>query len=315
MLFNKLKFILVFAVLLVAGLAFVVTPVTAVVGPVLTVADEDDATNGIQRYGIRAETVPFELTITFQDSGDPTANIPVTGFDATDIVLNAADSSGRVVPLGATASRVTPNADGSVYTTTITVKGNINTVHIAVGDGTTVYARTLGTLVNNNFNPGDPINSEDTEIVNIVRSAADPLTLSPDRSIPGNAPFTVTLTSTTPITLTGADIDVDGGSIDSLASDAAKRVWTVTIRPGVGIAQITVEPSATGSYIFPKGTFTVDTTGPVATITGTPPIGGGVFPITITFDEPLQTGAALLPAEITVIGGSITALFAIPQYK
>ena len=38
-----------------------------------------------------------------------------------------------------------------------------------------------------------------------------------------------------------------------------------------------------------------------------------MFPITITFDEPLQTGAALLPAEITVIGGSITALFAIPN--
>ena len=87
----------------------------------------------------------------------------------------------------------------------------------------------------------------------------------------------------------------------------------MTIRPGVGITQITVEPSTTGAYIFPKGTFTVDTTGPVATITGTPPIGGGVFPITITFDEPLQTGAALLPAEITVIGGSITALFAIPN--
>ena len=57
----------------------------------------------------------------------------------------------------------------------------------------------------------------------------------------------------------------------------------------------------------------MDTTGPVATITGTPPVGGGVFPMTITFDEPLQTGATLLPAEITVIGGSVTALFAIPS--
>ena len=123
----------------------------------------------------------------------------------------------------------------------------------------------------------------------------------------------MTLTSTQAITLTRADLKVTGGSIDSLTPDAARRVWTVTIRPGVGITQITVEPSTTGSYIFPKGTFTVDTTGPVATITGTPPIGGGVFPITITFDEPLQTGAALLPAEITVIGGSITALFAIPN--
>ena len=77
----------------------------------------------------------------------------------------------------------------------------------------------------------------------------------------------MTLTSTTPITLTSADLKVGGGSIDSLSSDAAKRVWTVTIRPGVAITQITVEPADNGAYIFPKGTFTVDTTGPVATIT------------------------------------------------
>jgi len=155
--------------------------------------------------------------------------------------------------------------------------------------------------------------TEEQLVVNILRSAAPPLTLSPNKFIGGNAPFTVTLTSSTAITLTRADLKITGGSIDSLTPDAARKVWTVTIRPGVGIAQITVEPSTNGAYIFPKGMFTVDTTGPVATITGTPPVGGGVFPITITFDEPLHTSAALIPNEITVIGGSITALFAIPN--
>ena len=88
--------------------------------------------------------------------------------------------------------------------------------------------------MNEAFTPGQPITSQDRlSHSQIVRSAAPPLTLSPDRSIGGNAPFTVTLTSTTPITLTKADIYVDGGSIDSLSSDVAKRVWTVTIRPGV----------------------------------------------------------------------------------
>ena len=38
-----------------------------------------------------------------------------------------------------------------------------------------------------------------------------------------------------------------------------------------------------------------------------------MFPITITFDEPLQTGATLLPSEITVIGGSITGFLEIPS--
>lgn len=326
MFFNKLRYPLVLVVLLVAGFAFIATPATAAVVPVLSVPDEvpdvgdtDDPTQGIQVYGIRAEDVSFELTVTFfNDSNTPNdktddVNTPVTGFDITDIQLNAADSSDRIVPRGATASSLQSNADGSVYTTTIAVKGNINTVHIAFVDGE--IARTLGTLVGSTLQPGDPIDPDPTNImiVNIIRSAAPPLTLSPDRLIGGNAPFTVTLTSTTAITLTSTDIKVDGGSVTGLSSDAAKRVWTVTILPGVGITQLTVEPSATGAYIFPKGTFTVDTAGPVATITGTPPIGGGVFPITITFDEPLQTGAALLPSEITVIGGSITGFLEIPS--
>ena len=125
----------------------------------------------------------------------------------------------------------------------------------------------------------------------------------------------MTLTSTTAITLTSADIKVTGGSIDSLSSDAAKRVWTVTIRPGVGVTQVTVEPSATGAYVFerPKGTFTVDTTGPLATVSGAPPISGGAFVITIAFNEALQTGATLLPSEISVVGGSISIPIAIPS--
>ena len=319
MLFNKLTCHLVFAVLLVAGLTFVATPGTAAVTPVLSVPDEvenvDDEpdTQGVEVYGIRAENVTFELTITFRE--DPNAVSPVTGFDAEDIQLVAADSNDGIVPGGATVSAVRSNANGSVYTTTITTKGNVNTVIINVPSAA---ANTPGRWDPGNGNGGVIVGNEATEqadqlVVNIVRSAAPPLTLSPDRSIAGNAPFTVTLTSTTAITLTDADIKVVGGSVEALASNAAKRVWTVTIRPGVSITQITVEPSANGSYIFPKATFTVDTTGPVATITGTPPVGGGVFPITITFDEPLQTGATLVPNEITVIGGSITALFAIPN--
>ena len=316
MLFNKLKFILIFVVLLVAGFAFLAIPATAVDGdvkPLLEVADEIEDVNGeqdtigIQRYGIRAESVPFDLTITFQNIPDPNnpppnpVNTAVTGFDASDIKLIAVDSSGGIVPLGATAVPVRSNADGSVYTTTITVKGNINTVLINIPvaqDPVEEDVRTVGTV---DLTVTPPVVRGDEAIgvgkqivVHIVRSAAPPLTLSPDRSIGGNAPFTVTLTSTQAITLTSADLKVTGGSIDSLTPDAARRVWTVTIRPGVGITQLTVEPSATGSYIFPKGTFTVDTTGPVATITGTPPVGGGVFPITITFDEPLDTSATLL---------------------
>ena len=324
MLFNKLKFILVFAVLLVAGLAFIATPATTVVTPVLSVPDEvaddeiepiDQDTIGIQRYGIRAEPVSFPLTITFQNDRVPPVKTPVTDFDDDDdLRLFAADSSNNVIPGGVTASPVRLSEGGSVYTTTITARANISRVIIQVPNAAARTHDTFDGAIVTRGVPTDVSNgTEEQLVVNIVRSAAPPLTVSPDRPIAGNAPFTITLTSTQAITLTSADLKVTGGSIDSLASDAVKRVWTVTIRPGVGITQITVEPSTNGSYIFPKGTFTVDTTGPITTITGTPPVGGGVFPITITFDEPLQTGATLLPNEITVIGGSITALFAIPN--
>ena len=104
MLFNKLTCHLVFAVLLVAGLTFVATPGTADVKPVLSVPDEvenvDDEpdTQGVEVYGIRAENVTFELTITFRE--DLNAVSPVTGFDAEDIQLVAADSNDGIVPGG-----------------------------------------------------------------------------------------------------------------------------------------------------------------------------------------------------------------------
>ncbi len=316
MLFNKLKFILIFAVLLVAGLVFVATPATAAVAPVLSVPDEienvpgEADTEGIQVYGIRAEPVPFELTVTFQENSDPPVNTPVTGFEVEDIELIAAGSNGNIVPGGATVSAVRSNANDSVYTTTITAKPNIDTVIINVpkqaANTPGRWDPNTGTIQGNN-----PTEAADQIVVNIIRSAAPPLTLSPDRSISGNTTFTVTLTSTTPITLTSTDLKVGGGSVDSLSSDAAKRVWTVTILPGVGRTQITVEPADNGNYIFPKGTFTVDTTGPIATITPTP-IGNGVYSITITFDESLQTGATLLASEIAVIGASIGVLSPIP---
>ena len=322
MLFNKLTCHLVFAVLLVAGLAFVATPATAqqqpqlnigTVTPVLSVPDADEETNGIQVYGIRAETVEFELTVTFQDDPSATTPVdtPVTGFDDTDIQLTAASGGGGIVARGATASAVRANLNGSVYATTITVSDSVNTVLINVPERA---ASTLGTVDANFAVIGKEATAEaDQLVVHIVRSTAPPLTLSADRAVSGTASFTVTLTSTQAITLTSADIKVTGGFIptNGITADAAKKVWTVTITPGVGITTITVEAAANGAYIFPKGTFTIDTAGPVATITPVP-IGNGVYSITIAFNEPLQIGATLLASELTVIGASVGVLSPIP---
>ena len=172
MFFNKPPLSLVFAILLVAGLVFAATPETAAVTPLLSVTDADKTTSGIQVYGIRAESVSFTLTITFQDAND--AKTPVTGFDKSDIVLNAADSSNTIVPLGATASAVSANANGSVYTAKITVIGNINTVLIGVPQGA---ANTIGRLVDGSVVGNDPTDAAVNLVVSIVRSAAPPLTI------------------------------------------------------------------------------------------------------------------------------------------
>ena len=333
MFFNKLTHFLTIALLLVAGFIFLTTPATAAVVPRLAVTDEvedvagvgNENTQGIQVYGLRTESVSFDLTVTFQTKDTPPVNTRVTGFgdDDEDIVLFAVDSDSLFIENGATFSSIQRSDNGSVYTTTITATRNVTKVFIQVptAAATTVpivaggiVTRGSATSVAESRDLHNTLPSNDNSkvqlVVNILRSAAPPLIVSPDKFIPGNAPFTVTFTSTKVITLRDSDIRVNGGSIDGLSPDATKRVWTVTIRPGVGVTKLTVEPSSNGSYIFPKRTFTVDTTGPVATITPAP-IGGGVYSITIAFDEPLQTGATLVPNEITVIGGSITALIAL----
>lgn len=334
MLFNKLKFILVFAVLLAAGFAFVATPVTAqIVIPVLSVPDEvaddeivpiDEDTVGIQVYGTRAEPVTFELTVTFQTGEDPPVNTRVTGFEVEDILLFAADSDNEVIPEGATVSRFQSTDRGSVYTMTITARGNISKVFIRVRHGA---ATTVGKITDAGLQPGVATEVQDVDdafntrvdnpaavqlIVNIRRSAAPPLTLTPDKLVRGDTPFTVTLTSTKSITLKSADLKVTNGYLDSIVPDAAKRMWTLTIVPLPGRAKITVEAASNGAYVFPKGTFTVDTTGPIATIAGAPSLGGGPFPITIAFNEPLQAGTTLLASEINVKDGTITSPIPIP---
>ena len=331
MFFNKLKFILVFAVLLVAGIVFVVTPATAAVIPVLSVPDElandnaDEDTRGIQVYGLRAEPVSFELTITFQDNSDPSnpVNTRVTGFEVKDISLFAADSDNEVIPEGATVSRFQSTDRGSVYTMTITARGSISKVFIQVPMKAAMTVGTIGDdgnptrgvptgVSNSGITVGSGEDAAEQLIVNIVRSAAPPLTLTPDKLVRGDTPFTVTLTSTKSITLKSADLKVTNGYLDSIVPDAAKRVWTLTIVPLPGRAKITVEAASNGAYIFPKGTFTVDTTGPVATIAGAPSLSGGPFPMTIAFNEPLQAGTTLLASEINVTGGTITSPTPIP---
>ena len=270
MLFNRLTYPLVFAVLLIAGLAFVVTPATGQ----LSVTDVDTTTTGIQISGIEGESVPFELTVTF-----PEGEVNGFGDEVGDIELiptRLVNNEDDFVSNGATIGDIT-TTDDVVYTTTVTVTNLVEKIWISVPAGA---AKTPGTVVTVN-NVATLVQGQDTDAldqieVNIVRNAAPPLTLS-DNTVISDAPsFTVTLTSTVSISLTNADISVTGGYVEALAPDAAREVWTITIRRGAGQNQVTVGAAANSAYAFTARTYTVDTTGPVATITGTP-VGGGPF--------------------------------------
>ena len=261
MLFNKLTCPLVFAVLLVAGFAFIATPATAQ----LSVVDTDDTTiAGIQVTGYAGQPVAFELTVRFPEG-------EVTGFgdEVSDIGLiptRLVNNDDVVVPNGASAGPVA-TTNNTVYTTAITVKSNVEKVWITVPAGA---ARTPGRRVGT-----DIVGATDTAAitgieVNIVRTAAPPLILVGPPSIADTPSFSVTLTSTVPITLTNADISVTGGSIISLLPDTAKKVWTVTIARLIGTTQVTMGPAANGAHTFTTRTFFVSAT---AVITTTAPTG------------------------------------------
>ncbi len=263
MLFNKLTCHLVFAVLLVAGLAFVATPAIAVDGE-LSVTDEDNVEIGIQVSGFEGQPVTFDLTITFEE--------PVIGLDKADLVLTAAmvsDTTNTPVVDGAMVGDITSDSATEVYTTTITTKGNVDKVWIRVSSDAGI--KTIGTLTaDGEFTGQRPVNPLDPIVVEIDRDAAPPLTLVGSPSIADTPSFTVTLTSTVPITLTNADISVTGGSIIRLLPDTARQVWTVTIARLIGTTLVTVGPAATGAHTFTPRTFFVSAT---AVITTTAPTG------------------------------------------
>ena len=135
-------------------------------------------------------------------------------------------------------------------------------------------ARTLGRVVPDTqpvqVLPGQQTAALSQITVNITRNAAPPLTLVGSLSIADTPSFSVTLTSTVPITLTNADISVTGGSITSLLPDTAKKVWTVTIARLIGTTQVTMGPAANGAHTFTTRTFFVSAT---AVITTTAPTG------------------------------------------
>ena len=265
MLFNKLTCPLVFAVLLVAGLAFVATPATAQLPATtqLSVTDTDNTTTDIEVSGFIDQSVTFALTVTFPEA--------VTDFVAADVQLQAANIVNDVnipVPNGATVSGFAADATFSVYNVTITAGPQVDKVWIAIDRH---VAETFGTLTDDGERTGTRLlpQSDQNLLVEIDRSEAPPLTLVGTPSIADTPSFTVTLTSIVPITLTNADINVTGGYIERLLPDTAKKVWTVTIVRGVGRTQVTVGPATNGAHTFTARTFFVSATAVITTTTPT----------------------------------------------
>ena len=297
------KFTIAVVVLCMIGLAWVTTPATAQqpqYGVELTVTDTDLTTTEIEVSGYEGRSVIFGLTITFTEV--------VEGFDVTDITLVAARGADNiVVPDGASAAPVTTTNE-MVFTTNVTVLSTVDRVGITIGRDVAkipnTYNPDTGNVDEGQGSPG----IEERILVEIVRVAPPPdLTVTGNTQIGNANAFTFTLTSATAIILTETDIKVTGGVIDSVIQDPTNNlVWTVTISRLAGRTAVIVESAVPTEFTFQRTTFTVDAGGPVATITGTPPATGGGFWITISFNEPLGTGATLVANEITVTGGTLT---------
>ncbi len=243
-------------VLYLIGLACITTSSLAQ----LTVQDIDPATEGIQVNGVQGQQVTFTLTITFAEE--------VRGFDNTDIKLITTRVSGTndvIVQNGAEVGPVS-TTDNVVYTSEITAVSEVEKVWIRVSNGA---ARTLDRVI-----AGTVIEGEDTPAfpsieVDIVRTSPPPgataLTLAGNTQISNTPSFTFTLTANTGISLTAEDIKITGGSVESITSNTAKNVWTVTIARGIGKTVVIVSPDNPAQFTFPRTTFTVNTTIPIGT--------------------------------------------------
>ncbi|MCW8200363.1 hypothetical protein D8B23_18640, partial [Verminephrobacter aporrectodeae subsp. tuberculatae] len=259
----------------------------------------DDAGNAGTGSAISAyysvDTVRPTATITLADTalaaGETTTvtfrfNEPVNGFDASDIWLGFA--CGTLGPL-------TPTANRTVWTATLTPRDNANSL-------TNFIYIYLADVSNDAGNAGTGIVSCAYYSVDTVRPTAT-ITLA-DTALTAGETTTVTFRFNEPVNgLDTSDIDLSNanGTLGPLTPNANRTVWTATFTPRVNdnswasaiyvnLAGVRDDAGNAGTYTASSATYSVDTVRPTATITLADSLltVGETTTVTFRFNEPVN---------------------------
>ncbi|MCW8209400.1 hypothetical protein D8B24_20855, partial [Verminephrobacter aporrectodeae subsp. tuberculatae] len=259
----------------------------------------DDAGNAGTGSAISAyysvDTVRPTATITLADTalaaGETTTvtfrfNEPVTGFDASDIWLGFA--CGTLGPL-------TPTANRTVWTATLTPRDNANSL-------TNFIYIYLADVSNDAGNAGTGIVSCAYYSVDTVRPTAT-ITLA-DTALTAGETTPVTFRFSEPVSgLDASDIDLSDahGALGPLTPNANRTVWTATYTPTanvsagantirVNLAGVRDDAGNAGTYIASSAHYSVDTVRPTATITLADSLltVGETTTVTFRFNEPVN---------------------------
>ena len=285
----------------------VVTPGPAVTGNVVVSvganAAVDAAGNGssadAQTQGFTLDNTPPTLVIT--DNGGATAtgpvlftftfSEPVTGFTAADVNVT-----------NGTAGALNSNANGNIYTMTVTPAANSNGVMTV-----TVPANSVQDAAGNNnadtITSTQPFNTELAPTVTITNDATGP------NPVNGNVTYTFTFSEDVSDFQTN-DLSVSNGTVLSIAGSG--DTYTAVVRPDADetgnmvltLAEDAVVADGVGNAEAVAAPVAFDTERPAPTITdAAPAIATGPVTYTIDFGEPV-TGFTAADLTITSTGGT-----------
>ncbi|MCW5258723.1 hypothetical protein D5038_20945, partial [Verminephrobacter aporrectodeae subsp. tuberculatae] len=256
-----------------------------------------------------APTATITLADTALTAGETTTvsirfNEPVTGLDASDVVLTAANGT-----LGA----LTPNAERTLWTATFTptdkVSALVNTIRV-----------NLAGVRDDAGNAGVGSASSTNYSVDTVRPTAT-ITLA-DSALTAGESTTVNITFNEPVTgFDASDIVLTdaNGTLGALTPNAERTLWTATFTPTadtnvrantirVNLAGVRDDAGNAGTGNASSTNYSVDTVRPTATITlaDIALTRGQTTTVSIRFNEPV-TGFDASDIVLTDANGTLGA--------
>ncbi|WP_322784314.1 Ig-like domain-containing protein [Verminephrobacter aporrectodeae] len=220
---------------------------------------------------------------------------PVTGFDASDVVLTNANG---------TLGTLTANADGKTWTATFTPTANVNDTTNTISVNLTGVTDDAGNAgVGNASSANYTVDTRPTDTTGptaTITLADSALTVGETTTVTINFSEPVTNFDASDIVLTNAN-----GTLSTLTPNADRTVWTATFTPtanvndttntiSVNLTGVTDDAGNAGVGTASSANYTVntrsaDTTGPTATITlaDSALTVGETTTVTINFNEPV----------------------------